>query len=252
VKEVEALERAFCCKGPVSTAADSLYSLAVASESGLVLAGAFDGKVHAWDLRVGGDVDAQLFSMAGGHTDVVRSVLPVDGERLVVSASSDTSILLWDLRMRKRIAGVSVHSCGVAGLAKCTSSDERLVYSCGRDGKVFALDLSSTGTATLVADIQKSLLSIATSVDGTSLWLGAGDGTVLNWDARMPLTKTAAATGFLADEVLPLEEAPAPQSQKVTTTSAAAAPSTPKELGDSAAPLLPPPLQGLELEQRFT
>ena len=105
-----------------------------------------DGAVRLWDLR-GGEV---LHLMAGGHKDSVTSVVGHSGREVVLSASMDSTVNIWNCNSGK---SVGMLMCGDAQTENSPSSVECLVVGKGRgeytavtgtlDGVVSVWDLSS-------------------------------------------------------------------------------------------------------------
>ena len=74
-------------------AAAAVWSLR--SHGHLVLSGATDGSLRAWDLRAG---CGPIMQREHAHADAIAG-LQLEGDRTVLTASFDSTVKMWDARM---------------------------------------------------------------------------------------------------------------------------------------------------------
>lgn len=182
-------------------AKSSLYSLAVSrmNDSWLVATGDTNGLIRLYDSRE----DAKHIDKLKGHSDIVKALLfPRHNEHMLVSGSSDGSIRIWDLKMRKPVQSLALHDDSVwaladvphsATLASSTSSTSSLLefYSGGRDGAVYQTSLNSAHHAEtkLLFQEEHPILSVAPieHSDTQALWVSTTDPCITRWElSTMP------------------------------------------------------------------
>ncbi len=109
---------------------EGVVALGMSPDGALILSCGLDGVVHAWRGHDGAHLRA-----LHGHQDAVRSVsLTFDG-RMAVTASSDRSIRVWDLREGRcvgTVAGVEGHPGRVRAVALTPAG--HLAVSVGTEG----------------------------------------------------------------------------------------------------------------------
>ncbi|CAE6403965.1 unnamed protein product [Rhizoctonia solani] len=94
----------------------SIYAVATDPAGTLVAAGGPERVVRVWDPRVGAGGEPRCLSTLRGHTDNLRAILISEDGRYILTGSSDASIKLWSLPMRRCIHTFSVHSDSVWAL----------------------------------------------------------------------------------------------------------------------------------------
>jgi WD repeat-containing protein 48 len=157
----------------------SLYSLAASSSgSQLVVGGGPDGIIRCWDAREPERVQAMLV----GHTDNVRSiVLPEDVGGTpggLISASSDGTVRLWDVGMRKVVSTLDSHVDSVWSLSM---TDPETLYSADRSGLVIKTDLSrGLDVDSEVVCREHGSVNRVLAVDG-SVWTATENSRIHRW-----------------------------------------------------------------------
>ncbi|KAG8710703.1 hypothetical protein FRC11_004212 [Ceratobasidium sp. 423] len=101
----------------------SIYAIATDPAGTLVAAGGPERVVRVWDPRIAGGTsggngsgEPRCLSTLRGHTDNLRAILISEDGRYILTGSSDASIKLWSLPMRRCIHTFSVHSDSVWAL----------------------------------------------------------------------------------------------------------------------------------------
>ncbi|CAE6493686.1 unnamed protein product [Rhizoctonia solani] len=101
----------------------SIYAIATDPAGTLVAAGGPERVVRVWDPRIAGGAsggigggEPRCLSTLRGHTDNLRAILISEDGRYILTGSSDASIKLWSLPMRRCIHTFSVHSDSVWAL----------------------------------------------------------------------------------------------------------------------------------------
>jgi WD40 repeat protein len=115
-----------------------LTSVAVLPTSDLVFAGCWDKSVWSWTLST--RKPSRRFQ---GHTDFVKAVLAfkLQGKALLVSASADTTIIVWDIASGEKLHTLKGHTRGVLALALDATENEQskdtvTLFSAGTDREI--------------------------------------------------------------------------------------------------------------------
>jgi eukaryotic-like serine/threonine-protein kinase len=119
-----------------------------------------------------------------GHTGVVSSVSFSGDGRLLVSASADRTVRIWDVASSKCISVLTGHTDAI--FAAVFHPDGKRLASAGRDRSILLWDLASGQEVARLEAHTNYVFSLAFSPDGTSLASGSGDGTVRIWDSESP------------------------------------------------------------------
>jgi toxoflavin biosynthesis protein ToxC len=140
---------------------------------GLVATASADKTVGLWRIEPD-EGRALLLGHLARHTDDVNAVafLP-DGER-VVTASEDSTALMWELSTGRFLGRVSAHSGHCMAIAV---SPGGLVVTVGEDGAVIATDLSDDARS-IERHFASSIEGCAFSPDASRIALACDDGVV--------------------------------------------------------------------------
>lgn len=112
---------------------------ALGTGGGILASGGPEKVVRIWDPKSGKRITKLV-----GHTDNVRSILLSDDGRTMLTASSDTTIKLWSLEMRRCLHTFTMHSDSVWALHSLHPRLE--VFHAGdRSGLVTKTDIRGVG-----------------------------------------------------------------------------------------------------------
>ncbi|KAF1945294.1 WD domain-containing protein [Clathrospora elynae] len=159
-----------------------LTSVAVSSYSGTVFAGCWDKSIWSWSIST--RKPAKRFQ---GHGDFVKAVIAftLHGKDVLVSASQDASIIVWDVATGGKLHTLKGHTRGILALALDPadyepSKDSVMVFSAGSDREIrrWAIGL------TTASELQPSpIIAHETSIDALhfdsdgDLWTASADKT---------------------------------------------------------------------------
>jgi WD40 repeat protein len=164
--------------GPVAP----LTSLAVSPRTDTVYAGCWDKSVWSWTLSTG-----KLAQRFQGHSDFVKAVLPftLQDKEILVSASADASIIVWDATAGKKLHTLKGHTRGILALALDitdyeSSRDSAIVFSAGSDREIRRWNIGFASAS----EIEPSpVIAHETSIDAVhfdsdgDLWTASADKT---------------------------------------------------------------------------
>ncbi|XP_052096938.1 WD repeat-containing protein 48-like isoform X2 [Mytilus californianus] len=179
---------------------DSIYSLAMNPPGSVIVSGSTEKVLRVWDPRT-----CQKLMKLKGHADNVKAlVLNRDGTQCL-SGSSDGTIRLWSLGQQRCVSTFRVHDEGVWTLQANDSFS--VVYSAGRDRRVWATDIRNPEYRTLICEEKAPVLRLELSnVEQPSLWVATTDSCIKNW----PLQKVSKrmSGGYDNDTVSPIYTQP--------------------------------------------
>ncbi len=120
------------------------------------------------------------------HTDMVTAIAtPIDNSDIIVSASRDKSIILWNLTKEEKTYGVprrrlTGHSHFVEDVV--LSSDGQFALSGSWDGELRLWDLQAGVSARRFVGHTKDVLSVAFSIDNRQIVSASRDRTIKLWN----------------------------------------------------------------------
>ncbi|KAI4649669.1 hypothetical protein J4E93_003989 [Alternaria ventricosa] len=164
--------------GPVAP----LTSVAVSPKSDTLFAGCWDKSIWSWTLST--RKPAKRFQ---GHSDFVKAVIAftLHGKEVLVSASQDASIIVWDVAAGSKLHTLKGHTRGILALALDPvdyepSKETATVFSAGSDREIrrWAIGLASA------SEVEPSpIIAHETSIDALhfdsdgDLWTASADKT---------------------------------------------------------------------------
>jgi WD40 repeat protein len=141
-----------------------------------------DQAVTLWDVSVlqnghGESPEAILT----GHSEIINTVAFAPDGVALASGSDDTTIILWDLTTKHKIATLTGHTSNVHCLA--FSPDGRTLASGGNDGTVRLWNILLHEQVLVLGGHRSAIWDIAFSPDGNTLASSSFDGTIKLWRA---------------------------------------------------------------------
>ncbi|KAL4217901.1 WD repeat-containing protein 48 [Mactra antiquata] len=166
---------------------DSIYSLAMNPAGTVIVSGSTEKVLRVWDPRT----CLKLMKLKG-HTDNVKAlVLNRDGTQCL-SGSSDGMIRLWSLGQQRCVATFRVHDEGVWALQ--VNDSFSMVYSAGRDRRVWATDIRNNNYRCLVCEEKEPILKLELSHNDTSsLWVATTSSSIKNYSLKSVDSKLMSA-----------------------------------------------------------
>ncbi|KAH6868765.1 WD domain-containing protein [Alternaria rosae] len=164
--------------GPVAP----LTSVAVSSKSDTLFAGCWDKSIWSWTLST--RKPAKRFQ---GHSDFVKAVIAftLHGKEVLVSASQDASIIVWDVAAGSKLHTLKGHTRGILALALDPadyepSKETATVFSAGSDREIRRWTIGLTSAS----EVEPSpIIAHETSIDALhfdsdgDLWTASADKT---------------------------------------------------------------------------
>lgn len=165
-----------------------------------IFAGSWDKTIYAWDRRAESKAVVEAKSsrcFVAGHSDFVKAVLAftVGQTSLLVSASADATLIVWDADTGAKLHVLKGHARGVQALAlESASNEQATVYSGDSSREIRRWHISPTssyevsssgverGGATAVGSIdalvahETSIFALTFDADG-DLWTASADKT---------------------------------------------------------------------------
>jgi WD40 repeat protein len=140
--------------------------------------------IHLWDVATG----KHVLSFPGNNGSPIFTVSP-DGKWAVAAGFGERSIHIVDVVKRKEARTIPIAQ-PVSGL---TFSPDGQVVACGDyergEGRIVLLDFATGEQVALLQGHHSGVGQLLFSPDGRSLYSGAGDSTILQWDATGRLGK---------------------------------------------------------------
>eukprot|EP00770_Monocercomonoides_exilis_P007158 MONOS_7120.1-p1 / transcript=MONOS_7120.1 / gene=MONOS_7120 / organism=Monocercomonoides_exilis_PA203 / gene_product=unspecified product / transcript_product=unspecified product / location=Mono_scaffold00236:78128-83384(+) / protein_length=1407 / sequence_SO=supercontig / SO=protein_coding / is_pseudo=false len=102
-------------------------------ETNSIITGSRDGSIKSWAIPNEFE-EIRCKMSCDGHLDWVNAITFLDGN-IMVSASTDKTIQIWDMTNGALLSTLRGHKQGVKSVASCSKS--KIFYSGGMDGKVY-------------------------------------------------------------------------------------------------------------------
>ena len=137
-----------------------------------IVRGMKDGTVDIWNM------DTNETHILGRHTDTVESVsFSPDGSR-IVSRSDDSTVRIWDARLR----GMFDEEMDIGRLRVALSHDGQWIVTASSLGHIQAWRVTETMTKANKLRIKTDVRSLALSRDGSHVVIGCKDGSIRVWN----------------------------------------------------------------------
>lgn len=161
-----------------------INSVAFSPDGKTFLAGADDKTIVLWDVESGSLIrrygDPEATTPDAGHTSYVLSVAFSPDGKTFLSASDDTTIVLWDVEMGRIIRRFRGHEWGVAVVA--FSADGKTFLSGSGDSTVRWWDVATGEELRRFQGHSKWVVGVGFLAGGEYIVSGANDNSVALWD----------------------------------------------------------------------
>jgi WD40 repeat protein len=163
-----------------------VWRAAFSPDGKLVITASTDGIVRIWSAETGdriGSLAARDDSQPnrGSLSKVYSAEFSGDG-KMIVTASADKAVRVWDVATRRLIKTFDGNDSDVYGAA--FSPDGKRIVSASADGKAHIFDVESGQTIGNPLDHTYAVTSARFSPDGRSIVSSSADGYVWIWDAE--------------------------------------------------------------------
>ncbi|EMD59250.1 hypothetical protein GGP41_009134 [Bipolaris sorokiniana] len=159
-----------------------LTSIAVSPKSGTLFAACWDKSIWSWSLS-----SRKVSTRFQGHSDFVKAIISftLNGKEVLVSASQDASIIVWDVAAGKKLHILKGHTRGILALALDPvdyepGKDTITVFSAGSDREIRRWQIASSSAREIqpspIIAHETSIDALHFDVDG-DLWTASADKT---------------------------------------------------------------------------
>ena len=155
----------------------AVLSLHWSRDSSAVFSASADCTVASWDLESGQRIRKHV-----GHTEIVNDVTASPrGEEILVSASDDGCIGIWDSRVKRAVDFVETEF-PITAVAIAEAATE--IYTGGIDCDIKVWDIRKKGVAYRISGHTDTVTSLSISSDTQFLLSYSHDGIARTWDIR--------------------------------------------------------------------
>ena len=117
-----------------------------------------------------------------GHTDAVSALRFSRDGKILVSASADWTVCMWDPYTREHVATLRDHNDRIMSLA--LSPNGELLASGGADGSIFLWNVRSRSRSAVLRGHEALVCGLAFSPDGRYLASAGPEGTIRLWETQ--------------------------------------------------------------------
>jgi WD40 repeat protein len=153
---------------------DAVTALAFSPDGKLLITGGADKRVRAWSLPEGKQelsIDAHDKAVTG------VSIIPFQGDFIIISASEDGVVKLWDKTGNAIFQIPTEHQGGVKAISG--NVKEMCIYTCGADGKMKYWSQGPSGE--FEGSHTGAINAVVTLADSTKVLTGGADGKLKIW-----------------------------------------------------------------------
>lgn len=161
-----------------------LTSIAVSPKSDTIYAGCWDKSIWSWKISAG-----KASRRLQGHSDFVKAVtvFTLQDREILVSGSSDATIIVWDADKGEKLHTLTGHTRGILALALDAteygpSLDSAIIFSAGTDREIRRWSIGILASSE-VTDKPSPIIAHETSVNALrfdsdgDLWTASADRT---------------------------------------------------------------------------
>ncbi|OOF91034.1 hypothetical protein ASPCADRAFT_211634 [Aspergillus carbonarius ITEM 5010] len=163
--------------GALSGHRGAILDLQWSRDSRTIFSASADMTLASWDLETGQRIRRHI-----GHEEIINCLdISKRGQELLVSASDDGCIGIWDPRQKDAIQYLETE-LPITAVALSEAGNE--IYSGGIDNAIHAWDLRKKGIVYSMAGHTETITSLEISPDSQALLSNSHDSTVRTWDIR--------------------------------------------------------------------
>ena len=154
----------------------NLWICRFSPDSSLIAVGSQNSNTYIWKTT-----DWSLYRVLEGHTDRVRCMNFTKSGHVLITASIDNSIIVWDMRGNKDHIKVNVHDNWVR--ATIISESDQFCTSLGDDRKIVRWKIPSFDKMLTLKSDNSNIMRIWVSKDSTKIFSIGDDYLIREWDA---------------------------------------------------------------------
>lgn len=163
--------------GALSGHRGAVLDLQWSRDSRTLFSASADMTLASWDLETGQRIRRHI-----GHEEIINCLdISKRGQELLVSASDDGCIGIWDPRQKDAIEYLETE-LPITAVALSEAGNE--IYSGGIDNTIHAWDLRKKSIVYSMAGHTETITSLEISPDSQTLLSNSHDSTVRTWDIR--------------------------------------------------------------------
>ncbi|MDJ0618656.1 MAG: NB-ARC domain-containing protein [Calothrix sp. MO_192.B10] len=164
-----------------------IHCIAINSKGDLLATGETCSEIHLWQLT---DTDCQQFMALQGHSDWIQSVVFTPNNKILASASFDTTIKLWDVFSGRCFQTLQGHHAAVMSVifipldsqSLDRTEEQYLLASCSFDGTIKLWNISTGVCLKTLYGHTKEVYCISFNVKENLLASGSVDETIKIWN----------------------------------------------------------------------
>ncbi|KAE8145193.1 WD40-repeat-containing domain protein [Aspergillus avenaceus] len=163
--------------GVLSGHRGAVLDLQWSRDSKSIFSASADMTLASWDLETGQRIRRHI-----GHEEIINCLdISKRGQELLVSASDDGCVGIWDPRQKDAIEFLETE-LPITAVALSEAGNE--IYSGGIDNSIHVWDLRKKAIAYSMAGHMDTITSLEISPDSQTLLSNSHDSTVRTWDIR--------------------------------------------------------------------
>lgn len=157
----------------------AVYDVALSKTGFTALSGGPDGVITLWNAQ-SGDALIRFGAEGNGHTSEVWSIAYTPDEQGFVSASDDSSLILWSFETAQPVRRYVGHSSRVTSVS--IRPDGKAMASGSEDNAIIIWDMATGGITQRFSGHTSLVYGVTYSPDGEHLLSASWDDTLRLWD----------------------------------------------------------------------
>jgi len=160
----------------IPTQINAISAFELSTDGDILAVGGSSGNIQLLSLP-----DMRLQAFLSGHTDTITALAFARGRGVLVSASRDNQLMVWDLQTNQPLyEPLRAHADWVLDVS--ISPDERLMASVGRDQTVILWDMTTARPLGLPFLGHRGWAKrVLFSADGARVYSAGADGAIFEW-----------------------------------------------------------------------